>query len=372
MANDETTNELLQAFGYDPKTSERLRQRLRDGLASATSNRITGNVTLPAPEDVFRLPDESSDAYKELRAEGERAIRSGEVGCIILAGGMATRFGGVVKAAVDALPGHSFLALKLAEIDAKARALGAQIPVYLMTSFATHGIVSQLARELSTANVAAHAFPQGIALRLFENGEIFRDENGELSPYAPGHGDLPHFFRTSGHLAAFQKRGGKVLMMSNVDNLAATLDPSIVGAFLKSGKKVLAEVTAKEAGDKGGAPARVDGVPQIVEHFRFPETFDADQIPVFNTNTLLFDAASLEQEFDLSYFVVRKNVGAREVIQFERLIGEVTAKLPSIFLEVPRAGATSRFQPVKDPDELLHRQAEIRLVLGANGVQLTP
>jgi len=47
---------------------------------------------------------------------------------------------------------------------------------------------------------------------------------------------------------------------------------------------VTAEVVRKLPGDRGGAPARVDGSLQIVEAFRFPEGFDQDRIDVFNTN----------------------------------------------------------------------------------------
>jgi UTP--glucose-1-phosphate uridylyltransferase len=47
-------------------------------------------------------------------------MRRGEVGAVILAGGMATRFGGVVKAAVEVLDGQSFLELKLKDLAAVA------------------------------------------------------------------------------------------------------------------------------------------------------------------------------------------------------------------------------------------------------------
>ena len=43
--------------------------------------------------------------------------------------------------------------------------------------------------------------------------------------YATGHGDLTFALRASGVLARFRAAGGKILYMSNVDNVAATLDP---------------------------------------------------------------------------------------------------------------------------------------------------
>jgi len=170
--------------------------------------------------------------------------------------------------------------------------------------------------------------------------------------------------RIRGVLDAFRASGGKVLYMSNVDNLAATLDPAVIGAHLASGAKITAEVVRKEPGDRGGAPARVEGVPQIVESFRFPKAFDQDSLPLFNTNTFAFDAEAIDRDFELTFFRVEKKVEDATVIQFERLVGQLTAFLPSHFLEVPRA----RFLPVKDPEELEQRRPDIEALLRARGI----
>ncbi len=53
-----------------------------------------------------------------------------------------------------------------------------------------------------------------------------------------------------------------------------------------------------------------------------------------------------------------------KVIQFERLVGQLTAFLPSHFLIVPRG----RFLPVKDPEELEARRADIVALLRAYGI----
>ena len=159
-----------------------------------------------------------------------------------------------------------------------------------MTSFATHDrIVEQVAAE--GLGGAVECFPQLVSLRLTPVGELFTKTDGAISPYATGHGDLTFALRSSGVLARFRERGGKLLYMSNVDNLAATLDPAVIGAHLAAARKVTAEVVRKAPGDQGGAPARVDGRPQIIEAFRFPPIFDQDSIPLFNTNSFVFDAA---------------------------------------------------------------------------------
>ncbi len=368
MHVDDATQALLTRFGFDAPTFEALRARLRDGLAGDAQNRLHGLVSPPAPEDVTPLPPPGSAAHESLAARGRDAIRAGHVGAVVLAGGMATRFGGVVKAAVDALPGRSFLDLKLSELRLTAERLGGRVPVYLMTSFATDDDVAALARAHTSIAAPAETFAQHVSLRLTPTGELFLDDEGRPSPYATGHGDLSFALRSAGVLARFRAAGGRTLLMSNVDNLAAALDPAVVGAHLAGGASVTAEVTGKEPGEKGGAPARVDGKPQIVEAFRFPEAFDQDAIPVFNTNTLALDAAAIDRDFALTWFAVRKKVDGRDAVQFERLVGELTALLPSAFVHVPRYGVEGRFQPAKDPDELARRRPEIEAMLRARGV----
>lgn len=365
---DAQTRDLLQRFGWDRETFETLRARLRAGAAES-DNQIRGRVEPPAPGDVVALPALGSPERRELEARGREALRSGLVGAVVLAGGMATRFGGVVKAGVEAVEGRTFLDLKLSDIARLAEREGARIPIHVMTSFATHDEVERLSRALETPRAPVRCFPQYISLRLAPDGSLFHEpSDGSLSPYAPGHGDLSFALRRAGLLDGFVKQGGRLLYMSNVDNLGATLDPAVIGAHLRSGADITAEVVRKEPGDKGGAPARVDGTAQIVESFRFPAGFDQDSIPVFNTNSFVLDATKLDRDFPLTWFVVRKKVEGREAIQFERLVGELTAFLPTAFLEVERHGPDGRFQPVKDPEELERRRAEITDLLRARGV----
>lgn len=368
LALDERTKAALTAHRFDAAAFERLRLRLTAAGRGAWSNTVAGLVEHPAPSEMPSLPEPGTPAYAAAEARGRAALAAGEVGVILLAGGMATRFGGVVKAAAEVFPGRTFMDLKLADVARRATALNAAIPVFVMTSFTTHAEVTRLAALASTPQVTVTTFVQSVALRLTPEGELFREEDGTPSLYAPGHGDLTSALRDAGLLARFRAAGGRVLFMSNVDNVAASLDPVVIGLHLQGGAAITVETVDKLAGDRGGAPARVDGRLQIVEAFRFPQGFDQDTIPVFNTNTLLFDAAAIDRDFDLTWFAVQKTIGHRPAIQFERLVGELTAFLPSRFLRVPRSGPGSRFLPVKDPEELAQRLPEIRTRLAHLGL----
>lgn len=367
LAVDASTLEFLQQYGFEDIPFDALRRRLVDGTAGAAQNRITGDVQPPEVGDLHALPPLGGELRDQWSARGEEAMRRGEVASVILAGGMATRFGGVVKAAVEVLDGASFLELKLRDIATVAERADATIPVYLMTSFATDDAIRQMADALSTERCPIVTFPQFISLRLTPKGELFRDSDGEVSPYAPGHGDLTFALRRSGILGRFRESGGRTLMMSNVDNLTATLDPAVIGGHIEIGSALTAEMAPKEPGDKGGAPARVDGKAQIVEAFRFPADFDQERIPVFNTNTFVLDAASIDAEFPLTWFAVNKTVDGKPAVQFERLVGELTAFVDPAFLRVERHGPDARFQPIKTPADMDKERPDIVKALEARG-----
>ena len=365
---DDATRALLERYGFDSQRFEQLRQRFIDGELRPGRSRIEGRVETPAESDLVPIPPRGSSEREALAQRGREALRAGQVGCVILAGGMATRFGGVVKANVEALAGLTFLELKLRDLEVSASREGAELSALLMTSFATDEEIGRAVRARRYPGVRVETFPQFVSLRLDPQGQLFRDVEGAPSLYAPGHGDLCDALRSSGALVRFRDAGGRVLTMSNVDNLGATLDAAVIGAHLESGVALTAEVVAKNLGDAGGAPARVEGTLQIVESFRFPEGFDQDRIPVFNTNSFVLDAEALDREFPLSWFAVSKKVDGREAVQFERLAGELSAFLPSATLVVERDGEDGRFQPVKDPADLERRRPAIEALLRARGV----
>ena len=345
----------LAPFGYDQATQDRFAARARRSV----DNAVTGALTPLPPGQLAQLPPLGTEERARLRERGLAMLQSGQVGALVLAGGMATRFGGVVKAVVEAYKDEqgrprSFLEGKLDDIAQLAEHAGAPIPVLVMSSFATHEAIERHVAEhhLAGPRHPITVFPQLVALRLTPDGALFHDADGDLSPYATGHGDLTWALRRGDALARFRAGGGTTLLMSNVDNLGATLDPAILGLHAELGSAITAEVVHKVPGDKGGAPALLDGTPQIIEGFRFPPGFDQDAIDVFNTNTFVLDAAAIDRDFDLPYYRVEKQVDGARVIQFERLVGEVTALVPSRFVLVPRTGPDCRFLPVKDPEEL--------------------
>jgi UTP--glucose-1-phosphate uridylyltransferase len=319
-------------------------------------NRVAGTVEPPAAGDIGRPPAADSADGRRLTGLGMQALAEGRLAFAVLAGGMATRMGGVVKALVEALPGRTFLDLRLAERAHWMSASGGHLRLWAMSSAATDG---QLRQALAGTGPDVRVFEQAASLRLTPEGRLFRDADGRPSPYATGHGDLRDALARSGLLDEFVAQGGRYVWIANLDNLGAGVDPLLLGWHIESGGPLTVEVTAR-GGDVGGIPVRWNGRPVVLEDFRLPAGFDRDQVPVFNTNTLLAGARELASlDMPWTYFTVHKLVDGRPAVQFERLVGELTSGLRARFVEVPRSGPGSRFLPVKDTAELEARRPDI-------------
>jgi UTP--glucose-1-phosphate uridylyltransferase len=327
-------DEILERYGFDESRFEELRARVASGELSRESNLVRGRLEPLDEDELTPLPDEAEPDFAG-------------VAVAVLNGGMATRFGGAVKGLVEAVDGVSFLDWKLRD------AVRAGVPLVLMNSFATD--------EETRAHVGDRddvvQFAQSVSLRLSPDGSLFPGP----SPYSPGHGD----FADRVPVDELRARGIRTLMLSNVDNLGARVDPRVLAAHRAAGNPLTIEV-APAQGDPGGAPVRVDGRPQIVEGFRFPPDYDTASLPVFNTNSLVIDVDALARRYPLSWLYVEKDVDGRTAVQLERLVNELSAFLPTTYLLVPRDGPRSRFVPVKTPEDLARARPLLRELLATS------
>jgi UTP--glucose-1-phosphate uridylyltransferase len=352
---------------FDRATFADLQRRVVTGELEPAANRLPAAPT-PLKDPPLRIDDPAARARRtEL---GLATLRASKVAVLVLNGGMATRFGGGAKGVVPVVDGHprtSFLAVKLAEVEQRATESGASIPVVLMHSFATEAASRAHVDEIDWAglrkedrywfsqSIMPRVLPDGTPLATLPEAEHFDDSTLYA---APGHGDTLGRLRSSGVLKTLRDRGIEHILISNVDNVGASLDPTVLGAHIEAaqrGAAVSVEVVRRIAGDAGGCIADLPGGrPAIIEGFRLPVGTDLADFPHFNTNTLWLVADQMDRPFDLTWFAVRKKIawpggGEREVVQFEQLIGQVTELVPSAFLDVDR---DARFLPIKTREDL--------------------
>lgn len=362
---DQDLRARLEAHGFSRERLLALAATLREGSPETRRdqrNRVSGEVRAPSPDELPRLEPSDTERLSKL---GHAALASGKVALCVMAGGMATRMGGVVKALVEAFDGKTFLQVRLDENAAVSKRVGRPVPLWLMTSDATN---DGIRAALKGAPAHVETFVQDLSMRLTADGNLFRDASGKPSTYATGHGDLPDALIRSGILDRFIASGGEVVWITNLDNLGATIDEALLGFFLESKKDVMVEVCPKAEGDRGGIPVHALGKMQVLEEFRLPKTFDPATVRVFNTNTFLVRASALRNtKIPWTFFEVEKKVDGKPAVQFERLLQELTSVLPSGYIRVPREGIASRFEPVKDNAELERRRPSMRAIAKARG-----
>lgn len=368
----------VAGYAFDYAQFDDLRSKVDSGQLDPKANRLEQPPTpLNRPPTDLRASGLDDAERERLRQRGQQALQAGQVAVLILNGGMATRFGGGAKGIVPVVEGHdsiSFLAIKLAELTNRSHDVKQPIPAIVMNSFATEGPSVQHLGMIDWSGVdpaARFTFSQSIMPRVLPDGtplaelDVAASQPDTALYSAPGHGDTIGRFRSSGVLNRLAERGVEHVLVSNVDNVGASLDPVVLGAHLDGfdrGCGISVEVVRRAEGDAGGCVARLPGseTPAIIEGFRLPEGTDLADYPHFNTNTLWLALSAIDQELPLTWFAVRKTIawpesdprtkaGKLEVVQFERLIGQVTEFVPSAFLEVDR---DARFLPIKTREDL--------------------
>jgi UTP--glucose-1-phosphate uridylyltransferase len=192
----------------------------------------------------------------------------------------------------------------------------------------------------------------------------------------PGHGDVYGALKRSGTLATLLENGFEYAMISNADNLGATLDARLA-AFV-AGERVpflMEVIEGTEAERKAGHIARRpdDGHLILREVAQTPpedqDSFrDYRRWRYYNTNNLWVDLRALAEALDqaggvldLPLIVNRKTVDPRDgdspkVLQLESAMGAAIGLFEGArVVRVPR----TRFAPVKTTDDLLVLRSDV-------------
>jgi UTP--glucose-1-phosphate uridylyltransferase len=312
--------------------------------------------------------------------DGDTARALGRFAVVKLNGGLATTMGlRSPKSLVEARDGHTFLDIIIGQTLALRGAHGIRLPLVLMDSVLTRAdTLPVLARHPGLAGDLEPDFLQSMIPKL--DAETLAPASWPANPALewcpPGHGDVYGALRRSGMLAQLLERGFEYAMISNSDNLGATLDPRIAAFVAEQRIPFLMEVVeGTEAERKGGHIARrtADGQLVLRETAQTPpedeESFrDYRRWRYYNTNNLWIGlrelSEALEQHdgvLELPLIVNRKTVDPRDpesppVLQLESAMGAAIESFSGArVLCVPR----TRFVPVKTTDDLLVMRSDV-------------
>ena len=271
---------------------------------------------------------------------GAKLVQDDAVSFCILAGGAGTRAGGP-KCLLKFSNGESLLSTKI-------RQAGALTNIWVIVSHGLRQAVVDHLNSLQLMNDSIRIIEQYESVRLTPDNQLFLDGN-EPSLYPCGHGDAIPALVSANLVKEFTQSGGKHIYIVNVDNVVAGLDKSILGLHHNSNLPVTCEVVKKNEGDAGGFLCKHSGINQIVESFRMSSETDVTKFQHINTNTMIVKADLDFSTINWSWHRVKKQLDGKLVIQYERLLQQLTEHFKTQFVEVDRQ---KRFTPVKSASDL--------------------
>ncbi|KAI6191976.1 UTP--glucose-1-phosphate uridylyltransferase [Aphelenchoides bicaudatus] len=261
-----------------------------------------------------------------------------------LNGGLGTSMGCKgPKSVISVRNDLTFLDLTLQQIQFLNRAYNVNVPLVLMNSFNTDEDTKKLLKKYTNVNVMVHSFCQ--------------------SRY-PRHGNFYESFYNSGFLSKFVDEGKKYCFLSNIDNLGATVDFSILNFMANDPRnpEFLMEVTDKTRADvKGGTLVKYEDKLRLLEIAQVPKDF-VDELRVFQSSASLTPTTCGQTWKQLNVWLKSTNLIWRfivnpkhldrgvDVIQLETAAGAAVKNFRGACgINVPR----SRFLPVKKTSDLL-------------------
>ena len=234
-----------------------------------------------APPAVNADGSGASWSLDQARERGEEALRSGEVGAILVAGGQGTRLGfnkpkGMFK--IGPVSDRSLFQIFADRLLAIGSEFGHAIPLYIMTSEATDAETRAYFEEnhyLGLAPENIRIFKQGTMPAVdSSSGKLLLSSKDSLALSPDGHGGTVNALERSGCIEDAKKRNVKYLSYFQVDNpLVHVCDPLLIGHHILSSSQMTSQVIRKRyAMEKVGNIVVTDDVVRVIEYSDLPKS----------------------------------------------------------------------------------------------------
>lgn len=323
---EELTSEQQQSLADQIRSIDfcQLNRLIAGDVASSGKFDDQANVNPPAAR---RLGQSSSTESSDARRAGESLLRSGKCGVVIVAGGQGSRLGfdhpkGMFP--VGPVSDATLFQILIEKIRATANRFATVIPLYLMTSPATH----QETVEFLDANnrfglneSELIVFCQGIMPGVDNNGKLVLASKDTVFLSPDGHGGMLSAMKVSGALADMSDRGIEHLFYCQIDNpLVDLLGTEFLGYHLLANSDVTTQVVAKQdSSEKVGNVVEIDGRLQIIEYSDLPQAMAEVRQPngdlrlwagnlAVHAFRVAFLQRSCEGDCQLPFHVARKKI----------------------------------------------------------------
>ncbi len=247
---------------------------------------------------------------------GQAALAKGEVGALIVAGGEGSRlsFDGPKGCfPLGPISGASLYQLLLEKVVASSRRYGVDVPVYVMTSPATHAATVSYLDAADWFGVSAdcrHVFCQGTMPAVDPDGRILLESKSRLCLSPDGHGGVVSALSQDRLLDSMHSEGVEHLFYCQIDNPAVPLlDLKLIGQHVLSGADVTVLTVEKtDAAERAGTVVSINDRLHVLEYSLISESIanacDAD-------GELKFRAANTGIHLFRTDFLMRESRDAR-------------------------------------------------------------
>lgn len=210
--------------------------------------------------------------------QGIDLISSGKVGCIIVAGGQATRFGidapkGVFP--ISTLHQKSLFQIFFEKCAAASKLAGRALPLAIMTSPLNHTETKEFIESnhyFGLSNQQVDFFQQSMLPFLDENGNLFLESDSSIALGPDGNGSSLKSFVDSGIAKKWKNDGVETVVYILIDNpLADPFDAELVGTIATTHADVVIKCTDRRSpSERVGVIVEVNGKPKVIEYFELP------------------------------------------------------------------------------------------------------
>lgn len=348
-------------------------QRVIDLFLTYYDKLIAGDFGIIYEKDLDPVPYGSLQKLSDLPSTPASPDLLKKSVVIKLNGGLGTSMGLTGPKSFLPVKGEKrFIDIVTDQIEVLQNQTNEDIPLLLMNSAVTDEQTSELMKDKKQIEVPGlpfsfvHNSHPKILVDSFEPASLPENSGGEWNP--AGHGDIYTALFTEGILDTLVEKGYEYAFISNVDNLGATLDTTLLSYFAEKEYPFLMEVVRRREMDKKGGHLAKDKSGNLVLRERAQaaedeiEAFEStDNYSYFNSNSIWVNLKQLRKiidekgQIELPLIANKKHLVptdncSPEVYQIETAMGSAIALFDGASaIEIDQ----TRFRPVKKNNDLL-------------------